>query len=80
MFAPSKMIAPCSSTHRCSYDNGTGLPINLEVTQRLSIKPRHRFSFLYVDLKQYRTNSMCWDRLVSANSTDQDQTASEEAV
>ena len=28
----------------------------------------------------YRTNSMYWDRLVSANSADQDQTASEEAV
>ena len=28
----------------------------------------------------YRTNSMYWDRYVSANSADQDQTASEEAV
>ena len=28
----------------------------------------------------YRTNSMYWDREVSANSADQDQTASEEAV
>ena len=28
----------------------------------------------------YRTNSMYWDRKVSANSADQDQTASEEAV
>ena len=31
-------------------------------------------------LKFYRTNSMYWDRYVSANSADQDQTASEEAV
>ena len=30
--------------------------------------------------KDYRTNSMYWDRQVSANSADQDQTASEEAV
>ena len=29
---------------------------------------------------RYRTNSMYWDREVSANSADQDQTASEEAV
>ena len=29
---------------------------------------------------EYRTNSMYWDRYVSANSADQDQTASEEAV
>ena len=29
---------------------------------------------------RYRKNSMYWDRLVSANSADQDQTASEEAV
>ena len=28
----------------------------------------------------YRTNSMYWDRKASANSADQDQTASEEAV
>ena len=28
----------------------------------------------------YRKNSMYWDRSVSANSADQDQTASEEAV
>ena len=28
----------------------------------------------------YRINSMYWDRYVSANSADQDQTASEEAV
>ena len=31
-------------------------------------------------LIEYRTNSMYWDRQVSANSADQDQTASEEAV
>ena len=29
--------------------------------------------------RSYRTNSMYWDRQVSANSADQDQTASEEA-
>ena len=32
------------------------------------------------DKKRFRTNSMYWDRQVSANSADQDQTASEEAV
>ena len=31
-------------------------------------------------LDMYHTNSMYWDRYVSANSADQDQTASEEAV
>ena len=31
-------------------------------------------------IKKYRKNSMYWDRQVSANSADQDQTASEEAV
>ena len=33
-----------------------------------------------MSLLSYRTNSMYWDRQVSANSADQDQTASEEAV
>ena len=32
------------------------------------------------EIKRYHTNSMYWDRKVSANSADQDQTASEEAV
>ena len=37
--------------------------------------------FIFVpSFKSYRTNSMYWDRQVSANSADQDQTASEEAV
>ena len=35
---------------------------------------------LYCRLYCYRKNSMYWDRKVSANSADQDQTASEEAV
>ena len=35
---------------------------------------------IHVIISFDRTNSMYWDRLVSANSADQDQTASEEAV
>ena len=40
----------------------------------------NKYGHVTMHLMKYRINSMYWDRQVSANSADQDQTASEEAV